>query len=1189
MKKINVFLKLLLVFSFLLPSGIYAENGEDATHLPIITEDDLISDEVITDEGFEVAINPAYASEVTENDLAAYREAALEQMKTGEIAEINATTYKSASSLAAYMREQMINRKTTISFKINISSGDFKGKKGDSLWKQLVANAMVETTSPVAGDYLCYNTYSYSVKWSSTSTAITFTYSFRYLSTPEQEKEIDTEIARLRKELNLSGKALDYKATKIYDYITRNVEYDYEHLEDSSYLIKHATYSAVISHYTVCQGYATMYYRLCKEEGVPVRVMVSDTHAWNIVGFGGSYYFTDSTWDAGSTPSNYKWYLKCENNFPDHPRGKGMNCDYASTAFKNAYPIASSDYAYPESAKVALQGFELSSKAKIVKVNETYYFEYAPIPVDAYQFDVAVSFIDYDTRPDYAKYNSHYFQIFSSIAQEVEFRIKVNEGQYSEIGKLLVVDDYDYPWYSCGSNVSATFDQQLQILTITGNGAMDDFTEAPWAEYGDYISTVIIGKGVTYIGTNAFNDCPNIKYVTYRGSESDWNNVVVAGGNDDLLSRGISFALAFSVNPASVTVTRGDVVTFNAAAIGSDGISYRWQKKAKGTNQWEDAGVSGSTCSFIIDDNSLNGYSYRCVARDKNANICYSREAVLNYKESSGYAILTDNGELVFFRSYSSYPTFSVGNCVSVHNEKLNGIVFANVEDEIDEVFWDDYRDQIKTVKAVNRVYPASMDEWFANCVSLTEFDGSLFNTSLTASFQNLFAGCVNLKQADLGSFTDENAVSTEGMFTGCKNLKRIRLSSSFKNLPEMPEGYWTREANGLTVTSEELTSGYGSNANVWQGWWVNKYDKAVISGFKYKKSNLTITWGKVADVASYEVYVSINGAAFKKLATVKKTANSYVHKKIKTGYVYYYYIRTVYPDGYAMNGDVRGYIYSKAPTIKVASRDYDQLAITLSKKSAGYSKYEVYRSNSKSGVYTLLGTFDSTTFIDDTVLTGTTYYYKVRGLYEDPVRGITLNGPYSAVVSGKSALKKPAISSAVQSQYNAVTVSYGAINGAEKYQILRSTSAKKGYKVIGTSDTLNYVDETVIPGKTYYYQVKAVRNVNGKDVLSAASAYKKIKVSIPAIKALAAVINEDGTVTISWSENKYTVSYQLYYSTNKKKSYKSAGMFETLEGITPVLTKGKTYYFKVRCVVTINGKNYYSGYSNIISKKLPK
>ena len=201
MKKINVFLKLLLVFSFLLPSGIYAENGEDATHLPIITEDDLISDEVITDEGFEVAINPAYASEVTENDLAAYREAALEQMKTGEIAEINATTYKSASSLAAYMREQMINRKTTISFKINISSGDFKGKKGDSLWKQLVANAMVETTSPVAGDYLCYNTYSYSVKWSSTSTAITFTYSFRYLSTPEQEKEIDTEIARLRKDV----------------------------------------------------------------------------------------------------------------------------------------------------------------------------------------------------------------------------------------------------------------------------------------------------------------------------------------------------------------------------------------------------------------------------------------------------------------------------------------------------------------------------------------------------------------------------------------------------------------------------------------------------------------------------------------------------------------------------------------------------------------------------------------------------------------------------------------------------------------------------------------------------------------------------------------------------------------------------------------------------------------------------
>jgi lactocepin len=84
-------------------------------------------------------------------------------------------------------------------------------------------------------------------------------------------------------------------------------------------------------------------------------------------------------------------------------------------------------------------------------------------------------------------------------------------------------------------------------------------------------------------------------------------------------------------------------------------------------------------------------------------------------------------------------------------------------------------------------------------------------------------------------------------------------------------------------------------------------------------------------------------------------------------------------------------------------------------------------------------------------------------------------------------------------------------------------------------------------------------------------------------------VIDEDGTATVSWIENKYHVSYQLYYSTSKKKSYKSAGIFETLEGVTPVLSKGKTYYFKVRCVVTINGKNYYSGYSNIISKTSPK
>ena len=85
----------------------------------------------------------------------------------------------------------------------------------------------------------------------------------------------------------------------------------------------------------------------------------------------------------------------------------------------------------------------------------------------------------------------------------------------------------------CGENVFYSFDENSQVLNITGSGDMYDFngtwqldyqttdplhperTYAPWSEYKEDILSVYIGDGITKIGENAFENCHNLGDVRF--------------------------------------------------------------------------------------------------------------------------------------------------------------------------------------------------------------------------------------------------------------------------------------------------------------------------------------------------------------------------------------------------------------------------------------------------------------------------------------------------------------------------------------------------------------------------------------------------------------------------------------------------------------------------------------------------
>ena len=250
-------------------------------------------------------------------------------------------------ALAGTLRQQMVSRAAVINLYYHHDSV-LTQAVFDQLCADLFAKAIAHTGVGKEGDYILWNCQGYTVGATQEASSqgsgydVHITFTFTYLSDADQEAQMDQAVADLLSSLDLSSKTDYQKIKAIYDYICSNITYDYDNLYDDSYTLKHSSYAALINKKAVCQGYASLFYRLALEAGIDARVISGDSggpHAWNIVKIEGSYYNLDSTWDAGNT--EYEYFLKNAKDFPNHTR----DAAYTTAAFTSSYPIAATSYA----------------------------------------------------------------------------------------------------------------------------------------------------------------------------------------------------------------------------------------------------------------------------------------------------------------------------------------------------------------------------------------------------------------------------------------------------------------------------------------------------------------------------------------------------------------------------------------------------------------------------------------------------------------------------------------------------------------------------------------------------------------------------------------------------------------------------------------------------------------------------
>ncbi|MCI5512276.1 MAG: S-layer homology domain-containing protein [Eubacterium sp.] len=280
-------------------------------------------------------INPLYADSIDESDL---KKPADNDASPYAISEY-CTSIEDAGS---QMREQMKKRQESIEVGLQTSSDEELSTIATAIFQE----SIIHTGKPTEGDYLRwqYGGWNCSISQSTQNgiRSITFTYTMTYYTTAEQEAEVDTAVKNLLDQLNLDKKNDYEKISSIYEYICTNVTYDHENLNDDDYKLKFTAYAALINKTAVCQGYATLLYRLSLETGIDARLIAGkgngENHGWNIARLGNYYYNLDSTWDAGKT--EYDYFLLCNDNFSKHERFD----EYQTDEFNRSYPMSEKDY-----------------------------------------------------------------------------------------------------------------------------------------------------------------------------------------------------------------------------------------------------------------------------------------------------------------------------------------------------------------------------------------------------------------------------------------------------------------------------------------------------------------------------------------------------------------------------------------------------------------------------------------------------------------------------------------------------------------------------------------------------------------------------------------------------------------------------------------------------------------------------
>lgn len=378
-------------------------------------------------------------------------------------------------------------------------------------------------------------------------------------------------------------------------------------------------------------------------------------------------------------------------------------------------------------------------------------------------------------------------------------------------------------------------------------------------------------------------------------------------------------------------------------------------------------------------------------------------------------------------------------------------------------------------------------------------------------------------------------------------------------------------------------------NVTVYAKWVIDKPEKPVIASVTNVNAGVSVKWNRVDGVNYYILQRKENNSSWTQIAKIEDvTATAYTDKTVTNGKNYSYRICGYGCSQGEYSSASASLLHIAAPKITRLSNISNGVTVNWNEVS-GVTGYQIYRSTNGNG-YKKIASVKGASVVSykDTKATGkgAKYQYRVYA-YKTVGSSVCKSGTSNTrTIYHLAAVAAPntyIIASGVKLTWNTTS-------GATGYYVYRSVNGK-AYGKIATVKGKTYLDQKVYNGSKYQYKIVAYKTVSN---VTYRGAYSKDTVTgyivAPRINSLTNYAAK--TMTVKWSKNSAASGYMLQYSTSANFSKAATVTVKPNSVVTRKitgLTKGKTYYVRVKGYKIMNGKKYYSPWSATKNIKIKK
>lgn len=992
-----------------------------------------------------IEINPLYEDIISESDIPNSRPLLLADEETDP-------EYYAPEKAGEIIRESLKQRVET--FAVNSYIKYTSQDDLDLLAHSIVTHATAHTGNPTEGDYLYWQFGAYKAdirgKNSGGTAYVTITYTFTYYTTAEQEAELDAAVDALLEGWNVS--ADDAKLHTIYDYICSNVTYDTAHQGDDSYKLKHTAYAALINKTAVCQGYATLLYRLALELGVDCRLIAGEAngaHGWNIAKIDGLYYNLDATWDAGE--KEYKYFLVSPESFTSHVR----YAEYDTEEFHAAYPMSESNYNYCE---------------------------------HTFTDPTFVWAEDHTCKAEYGC--KHCDRTWS---EDCEMTIKVLEElsctQDSKIQytATFVMDDTEY--FETKQVITPAPGHTTEILpAIEATCTTDGITEGLKCTV---CGEILLAQEVIPATGHTLQDVKGHAATCTEDGLTD--GVICTVCNEMITKQEIIPSPGHQYEDGTCTVC-GTVLQApkltltNDAATGS--IVIQWTAD-EGVDHYEVYRSDHEMGTYVL-EGTVTAPEYTDTKALAGETYYYYIIAVYKDIKSAGSNIVhgtADCAQPVVTAKVNTATGKTELMWAAVEGAVRYEVAVSSTTSTYNATFITEGSSFPHTAGNPGETYLYKVTALAADPVANSAASQPVTSTGICAqplvTISNIAStGKIKLSwDSVLGAASYEIYRSTEPD-TGYELLTQTTLVQYIDSSAVAGTTYYY----GVRAISEK--EGANSIYSVMLSLTCDLEQPVITLSNVASSGKVKISWNAIEGAAKYKVYRSTEkDGDYILLKTLTGTSMTNLNGKANQ---YYYYKVIAIAENTAANSaysEIKGRTVDlQQPTITLTN-DAESGKVKISWDAVeGAAKYKVYRSTEKDGKYTLMKTVTDTSMINWNGAAGKYYYYKVRAISDNT----NAHSAYSAIKGRTCDLAAPTGLSISRNSDGKPVLTWDAVEGAVKYKVYRSTSKNGEYSVIATVTGTRQINKKAEAGKTYYYKVKAIHsNTNAHSAFSAVRSIK--------------------------------------------------------------------------------------------------